>query len=198
MQKTPRHLLVTVLAIGVGWVDARVVIGADRVEAAAAPGARAAAPPLPAPPKHARRERASAPQGAFVPAPGAPAASASAPPAGDGEFNSCRKVPAGRRVVKLNLKPDADLADLVAWISFISCRPFILPASIASTGKKVTIVAPRMLTAEEAYRVFLDALDSLGLTVEPVGKFSTIIETAKAKSASIPLYGWDGLPLTAR
>jgi hypothetical protein len=106
--------------------------------------------------------------------------------------DSCRKFPPGRRIVKLNLKPDTELADLVAWISSITCKQFILPGSIASASKKVTIFAPQLITPEEAYRLFLDALDSVGLTVEKAGRFMQIIETSKAKSSPIPFYGADG------
>jgi hypothetical protein len=106
--------------------------------------------------------------------------------------DSCRKFPPGRRIVKLNLKPDTELADLVAWISSITCKQFILPGSIVSASKKVTIFAPQLITPEEAYRLFLDALDSVGLTVEKAGRFMQIIETSKAKSSPIPFYGADG------
>jgi hypothetical protein len=106
--------------------------------------------------------------------------------------SSCHKFPAGKRIVKLNLKPETELVDLIAWISAITCKEFILPGSITSTSKKVTIYAPQLITPEEAYRLFLDALDSVGLTVQPSGRFVQIIETAKAKSAPIPFYGWDG------
>ncbi len=105
---------------------------------------------------------------------------------------SCRKLPPGRRIVKLNLKPDSTLADLVAWISAITCKSFILSGGLAPETKKVTIFAPETMTPAEAYRVFLDALDSVGLTVEHTGRALQIIETAKAKSAPIPFYGSDG------
>jgi general secretion pathway protein D len=109
--------------------------------------------------------------------------------AGEKEFNSCRKFPAGKRIVKLNLKPDTELGDLVSWISSITCKQFLLPGTIPANSKKVTIVAPQLITPEEAYRLFLSALDSVGLTVEPSGKFLRIIETLRAKSSSIPVYG---------
>ena len=110
---------------------------------------------------------------------------------GEKEFNTCRKFPAGKRVVKLNMKPDTDLGDLLAWISSITCRQFLLPGTIPANSKKVTIIAPQLITPEEAYRLFLAALDSVGLTVEPDGKFLRIIETLRAKSTSIPVYGID-------
>lgn len=111
------------------------------------------------------------------------------------DFNTCQKLPAGKRVVKLNLKPDSDLVDLIAWISSITCRQFVLPGTIAAGGKKITIVAPALMTREEAYRAFLNALDAIGLTVVRTGKFLTVIESAKAKSASVPVYDFDGRSL---
>jgi hypothetical protein len=53
-------------------------------------------------------------------------------------------------------------------------------------SKKVTIIAPSVMTPEEAYGVFLNALDSVGLTVEPSDWFLRIIETSTAKSHAIP------------
>lgn len=185
---------VTALVFFAALAHAPVAMGADRMPASGAAAvpvaASAAAPPLSAPRKPGHRPGASGPRTAT--------ATGAAPLAGDREFNSCRKIPAGSRTVKLNLKPDAELTEVVAWISSITCKPFILPGAITSGGKKVTIVAPVLITPEEAYRVFLDALDSVGLTVQSDGKFLKVIETAKAKSASIPLYGWDGRQLPAR
>jgi general secretion pathway protein D len=99
---------------------------------------------------------------------------------------TCSKLPAGKRVVKLNLKPETEVADLVAWISSITCRQFLLP-DVPASHAKVTIVAPSLITASEAYQLFLEALDSVGLTVYPSGRFLRIIETAKAKTYPIPV-----------
>ncbi len=108
------------------------------------------------------------------------------------EFNTCHKLPVGKRVAKLNLKPDADLADLIAWISNITCKQFVISGNITAGAKKVTIVAPGLMTRDEAYVAFLRALDSLGLTVEKSGRFLKIIETSKAKSSAVPIYDFDG------
>jgi general secretion pathway protein D len=144
---------------------------ADPAKAAAAPAAAPAAP---------------------APGAAAPAATGTAEAPGEKEFNSCKKFPAGKRVVKLNMKPDTELGDLLSWISSITCKQFLLPGTIPANSKKVTIIAPQLITPEEAYRLFLAALDSVGLTVEPSGKFLRIIETLRAKSTSIPVYGPDG------
>ena len=103
---------------------------------------------------------------------------------------TCVKIPAGKRV-KVNLKPETEIADLVAWISSITCRQFVLPDLPASKAK-VTIVAPSPLTPREAYLLFLEALDSVGLTVYPDGAFLRIVETHSAKSSPVPVIGFDG------
>lgn len=101
--------------------------------------------------------------------------------------DSCHRLPAGKRL-KLNLKPNTDLFDLVSWISAITCKHFIVPGTIPSQGKTVTIISPQPITAAEAYDLFLYALDSVGLTVYPSGKVLRVIETSKVKSSPIPLY----------
>jgi general secretion pathway protein D len=124
-----------------------------------------------------------------------PSAPAAAPaPAeklpGEVAVNSCLRIPAGKRVVRLNLKPDAGVMDLVEWISSITCAQFVVAVPVA--GKKVTIISPELITPEEAYRLFFSALDSLALTVEKNGRFLRIIESAKARFAPLPIVGLDG------
>lgn len=89
--------------------------------------------------------------------------------------------------MKLNLKPDTELMDLIGWISSITCTQFIV--SVPIQGKKLTIISPQLITPEEAYRLFFSALDSLGLTVEPTGKFLRVVENAKARFTPLPLIG---------
>jgi hypothetical protein len=105
----------------------------------------------------------------------------------NGAVSSCRKLSPGKRL-KLNLKPNTELGDLVAWIASITCKAFVLPGTIPANSKTVTIVAPEPITSAEAYRLFINALDSVGLTVYSSGRFMRIIETAKVKSAPIPVY----------
>jgi general secretion pathway protein D len=179
-------------ALAAGVARAAVVVGADgNTTRVPSPPT---APPQVAPMLQAARKfgrRAPEPAATPAPAPNAPTVTGTAEAPGEKEFNSCKKFPAGKRVVKLNMKPDTELGDLIAWISSITCRQFLLPGTIPANSKKVTIVAPQLITPEEAYRLFLAALDSVGLTVEASGKFLRIIETLRAKSTSIPVYGED-------
>jgi general secretion pathway protein D len=213
--KTKRALgyVVVALALSRGSTQAALVEGADQKPVKVEPGQAAPSPTPPTPPAspsaaplrrlRGRRDAAnaanSAASAANVAAAAAASASAGATAAGpsgptvisDKDFNTCKKFPAGKRIVKLNLKPDTELGDLISWISSITCKQFLLPGTIPANSKKVTIVAPELITPEEAYRLFLGALDSVGLTVQPSGKVMRIIETVKAKSGPIPLYGED-------
>lgn len=112
----------------------------------------------------------------------APAVAPRAPDDGD----TCRRLPEGKRL-KLNLKPNTDLVDLVSWISAITCRQFIIPGTIPPQSRTVTIVAPRPITTAEAYDLFLDALDAVGLTVYRSGGVLRVVETSKIKSSPIPV-----------
>src|SRR3954464_6511953 len=57
---------------------------------------------------------------------------------GEKQFFQCRKLPNNKAVLKLNLKPDTEITDLIGWMSAISCTPFLLPAAATLKGKKVT------------------------------------------------------------
>jgi hypothetical protein len=114
-------------------------------------------------------------------------ARAAGPAATAATGDSCRRLPEGKRL-KLNLKPNTDLVDLVSWISAITCKQFIVPGTIPAQSKTVTIIAPRPITVPEAYALFLDALDAVGLTVYSSGPVLRVIETSKVKSSPIPVY----------
>jgi hypothetical protein len=102
------------------------------------------------------------------------------------EFNKCKPLRPGKRMVKLNLKPDSEISDLIAWISSITCKGIVI-AGPPIQGKKVTILSPQLITPEEAFSLFLGALDSVGLTVETMGNFLRVIETSRARFSPTPL-----------
>jgi len=126
---------------------------------------------------------AAAPSSPPAHAAGRPAASAPTPAAGD----SCRRIPEGKRL-RLNLKPDTPLVDLVSWISAITCKQFVVPGGLPAQSKTVTIIAPQPITVAEAYALFLDALDAVGLTVYRSGQVLRVVETTKIGSRPIPVY----------
>jgi hypothetical protein len=138
--------------------------------------------------------RPIAPQ-AIVPPPPPPMPStpSTSQPVTELGFNTCQKLPRGKRV-KMNLKPDVELPELVAWISSITCKSFVLPGHLSAGGKKITFITQSALTRDEAYAAFLTALDSVGLTVARGPGYLKIIETSKAKTSSTQVYGFDGQP----
>jgi general secretion pathway protein D len=112
--------------------------------------------------------------------------SAAVPAAGEDEaLYSCKK---RTGQVAVTFKPDTELKDLIPWVMGFTCKNFILDPRIVSTGKKVTVMAPNKMSAAEAYRVFLVALSTMGLTVVPKGNLLRIVESATAKSETVPIY----------
>ncbi len=104
---------------------------------------------------------------------------------GEKEFNECVKIPRRRRI-KVTLKPDSDLKDLVAWISSMTCKKFILASNLRA--QKVTLVSPVPVTAATAYRAFISALDVMGLTVVPTGRYLKVVQGNWAIQSNVPTY----------
>jgi len=115
---------------------------------------------------------------------GGPAAGAT----GTLPHNSCRKAPRGARFT-VTLPKETELEDLVNWMMTITCQKFIWDRKVRSG--KVTILSPEPVTVDEAYAAFYAALETMGLTVEPSGKYFKIVETTDAKNRTLPLYGDD-------
>lgn len=104
---------------------------------------------------------------------------------GEKEFSSCLRLDPHRHF-KLLLKPETDVQGLIGWISAATCRQFIVPGGLPLTGRKVTVISPQDMEVREAYPLFMALLDSVQLTVEPVGRFLRIIESAKAVRGGAP------------
>ena len=99
--------------------------------------------------------------------------------------NSCRKAPPGARFT-VTLPKETELEDLVNWMMTVTCQKFIWDRKVRSG--KVTILSPEPVTVEEAYAAFYAALETMGLTVEPSGRYFKIVETTDAKNRTLPLY----------
>ena len=124
--------------------------------------------------------------------PGAPAATPGAPGVPGTDMsgdevnpNSCRKWPADKRFT-ITIPREAELEQLVQWMMSISCQKFIWTNKIRAS--KVTILSPEQVTLREAYAAFYAALESIGLTVEPVGDYYKIVETNGAQALNLPTY----------
>jgi general secretion pathway protein D len=118
---------------------------------------------------------------------------AQTPPAGgttggdvgaDDALYSCKK---RTGQVAVTFKPETELKDLITWVMGFTCKNFMLDPRIVSTGKKVTVIAPNKMSAQEAYNLFLAALSTMQLTVVPKGNVLRIVESATAKSETIPI-----------
>jgi general secretion pathway protein D len=114
-----------------------------------------------------------------------PTTTPTATPAGeDDALYSCKK---RTGQVAVTFKPETELKDLITWVMGFTCRNFMLDPRIVSTGKKVTVIAPNKMSAAEAYNVFLAALSTMGLTVVPKGNMMRIVESASARSETVPI-----------
>lgn len=141
------------------------------------------------PPPTARRPGSNPPP----PAPTAGPATPTTPPLpGEEEaLHECKKYPPNKKF-KWELRGEVDLMALLNSISPMMCRPIIVPGNIRQS--KVTIIAPDTVTAPEVYRMFLSALETMGLTVQPEGKVLKVIESNRARESAIPTYGGENVP----
>lgn len=89
--------------------------------------------------------------------------------------------------VRVNIDFDqAELNDVVMWISALTAQNFIIADTIASS-KKITIISPQPVTIRDAYRAFIAALQMNGLTVVPFGRFLKIVEAESAARQPNPI-----------
>lgn len=100
----------------------------------------------------------------------------------------------GRYVV--SLKPETELTDLIKWAMTFHCKNFVYTSEISRRSSKVTIMTPNKMTANEAWRVFLVALQSMNLTVVPKGNVMEIVERPKANQQPLPIFTKGRAPST--
>jgi general secretion pathway protein D len=100
-------------------------------------------------------------------------------------FDRCERHGTDQRF-RITLPKEAELVDLINWMSSVSCQKFIWDPAVR--GGKVSVLAPESVTLREAYAAFHSALQTMGLTVEPAGEFFKIVESGEAKSRALPLY----------
>jgi general secretion pathway protein D len=106
--------------------------------------------------------------------------------AADDQMYSCNSKAKGPMTVTLK-GPETELKDLISWMMTFNCKNFVFEPRIVSSGKKVTIMAPVKMTPQQAYDVFLVALSTMGLKVVPKGNVMRIIESATARTETLPL-----------
>jgi general secretion pathway protein D len=110
---------------------------------------------------------------------------ADAPPGEDLQLYSCGKA---NKAFAVTLKPETELKDLLAWAMGFTCKNFIYESSILQRSRKLTVIAPNKMTPQQAYRLFLVGLSTMGLTVVPKGNVLRIVESANAKTETVPIY----------
>jgi general secretion pathway protein D len=115
-----------------------------------------------------------------------PAGAQPAAGAPDDQMYNCNNKAKGPMNITLK-GPETELKDLISWMLTFNCKNFVFEPRITSSGKKVTIMAPTKMTPQQAYDVFLVALSTMGLTVVPKGNVLRIIESATARTETLPL-----------
>ena len=98
------------------------------------------------------------------------------------------KTPPGLEVT-LNFQ-NVELVDMIGTISELTGKNFVYDESIRG---KVSIVSPKPVTVDEAYRLFSTVLRVKGFTIVPAGKVNKIVSIRTAKEESLPISSGKGL-----
>lgn len=98
----------------------------------------------------------------------------------------CRKIPLNAKI-RLDFN-EISLGDLTKFISCVTEQNFILTGG-ANKNATVSILSPKPVTAYEAYKAYLSALEANGLTIVPNGRFLEIIPSGESKANGGPIYG---------
>lgn len=77
---------------------------------------------------------------------------------------------------------DQDIRQLARIISNITGKNFILDDRVKG---RVTIISPKPVTAEEAYRVFESILEVNGYTIVPAGEINKIVPSGEARHKNV-------------
>jgi general secretion pathway protein D len=116
-----------------------------------------------------------APAGAYAQDAGASA------PATPSDKIDLQQIRAGRDFITLNFT-NIDIAALVKVMSELTRKNFIIDEKV--TGK-VTLMTPTKISADEAYQVFLSALEIKGFTAVQDGKVIRIVPTTAARQSGL-------------
>lgn len=100
--------------------------------------------------------------------------------------DSCKQQPPHARF-RITLEREAQLTDLVRWMSSVTCQRFIWGAGVRDG--KVTVIAPEAVTMQQAHAAFYAALETMGLTVEQSGDYLKVVESKDAVHRVLPVYG---------
>ncbi len=132
-----------------------------------------------------RSSRAAEDSSAAAPAgPAGPGGGADMTPPIRDQDRRCRPLP-NHVKVRMNFN-EAEVLEIVQWISEQTCKNFIIGDGIR--GGKITVLSNTPVTAGEAYRAFLSALNVNNMTVVRVGRFYKVQMKRDASKDTIPTY----------
>lgn len=103
----------------------------------------------------------------------------------------CKKIPLNAKI-RLDFN-EISLSDLTKFISCITEQNFLLSTAAKKSGT-VSILSPKPVTAYEAYKAFLSALEANGLTIVKNGKFNEIVGAKVAKNQGADIRRSRGAP----
>jgi general secretion pathway protein D len=107
-----------------------------------------------------------------------------APPSPSEQQTDIQKIKSGEDYVTLNFT-NIDITALVKVMSELMRKNFILDERV--TGK-VTLMTPTRISPDEAYQVFLSALEIKGFTAVEDGKIIRIIPAASARQSGLKVF----------
>jgi general secretion pathway protein D len=90
--------------------------------------------------------------------------------------------PATDSMIHLNFR-DADIIQIINLMSELTGKNFLVDDKVKG---KVTIIAPKPVSLEEAYQVFLSLLEIQGFTVVPQGPIIKIVPSREVKERPLP------------
>jgi general secretion pathway protein D len=93
-----------------------------------------------------------------------------------------RGTSASNNTIHLNFR-DADLLQIINLMSELTGKNFLVDDKVRG---KVTIIAPKPVTFEEAYQVFLSVLEIQGFTVVTQGPIIKIVPSREVKERPLP------------
>lgn len=85
---------------------------------------------------------------------------------------------------------NVELVDMISTISELTGKNFVYDEGVRG---KVSIISPRPVTIDEAYRLFNTVLNVKGFTIVPSGQINKIVPIRSAKSANLPISDGRGL-----
>ena len=84
---------------------------------------------------------------------------------------------------------NVELIDMIGTISELTGKNFVYDEAVRG---KVSIVSPKPVSVDEAYRLFVTVLKVKGFTIIPSGKVNKIVSIRRAKEENLPISdGWN-------